>query len=317
MTKGLMGVDSVAKSITKELNKVHIKNSERVHRKSFLQSFKSTIASRPFISKMRNALIIFLAVLVVFKAVAFIAGRYLAGESFASFIAYFSFFSLVAMGLIMSVYFPIRYSESSFSFSMPSMRKLGSKGGKESEVEAMLKNERKNTMKLSKEHAAASKALSELKVKCAKLESQNSDLAKKNKELENNSKSSAKKDSSSIFGFRLGKKEVVSEEKEVNRERPKAQKSAGLEKLSGKLKRLPKEQGERIALYRSIARSVQSTGGSFTISRIMEALIELFRQEVDADRAKILKELEEWVNEDAYTPLIRVEKGIRHHRIIK
>ncbi len=305
-------------NIAKQLAKVKSKHSTRINHGGFFGAVKETIHSRSTLAKVRNALIIFFAIIVVFKGFAYGAGIYLDGEAFASFIAYSSFFFLVVGGLFLSVYFPVKYSGDELNFKLPSLNVSGKKGTKsEKELGNMLKKERKSLVKATKEKQNISKKLDDMTKKHAKLESEKKELLKKNKELEKTSDSKVKKDYSGVIEGLLPKKGEVDEKRGERKEMPKIKLTAKHKQLAKKHKRLPRQQEQRIELYRNIARGVQSEDGSFSLSQVMEVLLELFREEIDEDRKRVLKEIEEWVKEDAYTPLIRTEKGINYHRIIK
>lgn len=306
--------------IGKKLAKIKSRHSARVNSGGFFGTVKNTLESKSTLAKLRNALIIFFCLIVIFKIMAYFAAQYLYGETFASFIAYSSFFFLVVGGLVLSVYFPVKYSGDELNFRMPSLNikakgKKSSKG--EKELSRMLKNERKNTVKLTKEKQNTEKKLESVSQKYAKLEAEKKELLRKNKELEKESNKKVKKDFNGLVDSLIPKKEVVKEDGGRGKEMPKIKLSAKHRKFARKYKKLPKRQEQRIELYRNLARVVQSEDGSFSISQIMEVLLELFRDEIDEDRRRVLKEIEEWVKEDAYTPLIRTEKGINYHRIIK
>ncbi|MBN2111667.1 hypothetical protein JW707_01075, partial [Candidatus Woesearchaeota archaeon] len=187
----------------------------------------------------------------------------------------------------------------------------------EKELNQLLKQERKSFMKSVKEKDSLSQKLEKAEKKCAELEKEKKDIAARTKEIEKVSKPNKKMDVSRFIGKLLpNKKEVVPKAIEV-KEMPKIKLSAQNKQLSKKYRKLPKHGQQRIELYRNIARNVQKDGNSFSIAQVMEVMVELFPAEIDEDRRETLKEIEEWVKEDPYTPLIKTEKGISYHRIIK
>ena len=339
-------------NILEAFNKVSRKTPAASKRQAFRTTFKNVVENKALLAKIRNALLIYLLLMVVFRVFSFIAGVYLPEQSYASFVAYFSFFILVAGGLFFSIYFPVKYSgaKASFNIKTPNIKlkapKVSIKTPKirfpdikfpsitlpsikikkaerkvtksEKELNSLLKQERKNYMKVSKEKESVSKKYEKMAEKCKELEKDKKELHAKSKELGKAVKPEKKMDFSSIMDKLLpAKKEVVIKNREVKREMPKIKLSGQNKKLSQKYRKLPKQGQQRVELFRNIARNVQKETNSFSIAQIMEVLVELFPTEINDDRREALKEIEEWVKEDPYTPLIKTEKGVSYHRIIK
>lgn len=341
----------MAQNLLESFNKNSTKTRTASWKQSFLNTLKNVTENRALLAKIRNALLIYLLLMVVFRIFSFIAGVYLPEESYASFVAYFSFFILVTGGLFFSVYFPVKYSgaKANFNIKVPKIKRPKFKVPKikipkikiklpnikfptikivrrqkprkptknEKELNQLLKQERKSFMKSEKEKHSLSNKLEKADKKCQDLEKDKKALSLITKSAVKVSDSNKKIDVSSFMGKLMpSKKEVVPKAIEV-KEMPKIKLSAQNKQLSKKYRKLPKQGQPRIELFRNIARNVQKDGNSFSIAQIMEVLVELFPAEIDDDRREILKEIEEWVKEDPYTPLIKTEKGISYHRIIK
>ncbi len=90
-----------------------------------------------------------------------------------------------------------------------------------------------------------------------------------------------------------------------------------LTSLKKKYTRIPKFKQQRNEMYKEIANIIESEKDSFTISDIMECLVDNFNGEVDNERRTYLKEIEECISEADDAPLVKKEKGVSFFTIIR
>ena len=114
-----------------------------------------------------------------------------------------------------------------------------------------------------------------------------------------------KKESKSKVSTLSIKKDV-----EVKEKSPKKEVTISL----GKYSKMMKNASKRGEVYKEVAVRLQERDELFSISKVMEALIENF-PEVDDDRKTYLEEVEEWVKGEPYVTLAKQEGGIRLYRI--
>ena len=81
--------------VFKELERLAGDNKAKFSYNGLSGKLKTAFDNRSFLAKIRNALLVYFVLIIIFKISTWIAGKYLSGEEFASFMAYFSFFLTV------------------------------------------------------------------------------------------------------------------------------------------------------------------------------------------------------------------------------
>ena len=207
------------------------------------------------IVKFRNALIIYLVFIGLFRLTMWLGVVYTTEETYPAFTLYSSFFLVAVGGLVLALYFH------GGGIKLPSLKSN--------------KSVRDAKRKLND----ARKIVEEEKKALRKQQEEMKAVLKRSQEEVSKKRSGRKK---SIKGF----------------------------------SKIPDLKHQRIEMFRSIAGQIQSEKASFTVSGIMESMVQHFPAKVDEDRKAFLKEIEEWVGEDPYTPLLKVENGVKLYRML-
>jgi hypothetical protein len=262
------------------------------------------------LAKVRNALIVYLVLIAVFRAVLWLGSRYASGESYAAFTLYSSFILIAVGGLGVAAYSYIGIRKNGNGFD-GRMKKLKEEQAKMAEIRKKLKKQEKELKGVysRRQKPQAEKGdgiITRLFAKSPdrnRLLSERRKLREERRALEEEKRSLEKEKEEMMKSMKKGNEGVI--KKGVKRKKS----------VKGYSK-LPASRHQRIEMFRKIARQIQDEKGSFTVAGVMEALVQGFPAEVDEDRKGFLREIEEWVSEDPYTPQLRVEGGVKLYRMI-
>lgn len=283
---------------------------------SFKQMFGKALETanknHDVLSKVRNALIVYLALIALFRAVLWIGSRYAEGESYAAFTLYSSFILIAVGGLGVAAYsyIGIRNIVQPKSPLEEERKKLIEEQRRMDQIRKKLKKQEKQIKGIYESGASAKKTDGIITRLFSKSPDREALLAEKRKLREQ--RLAFEEEKKAIQKLKGEIEENMKKEKEeVTRKEVKRQDM----KIKG-ISRMPGAKHQRMEMFRKAAMQLQKEKGYFTVSGMMEAMVQSFPSEVDEDRKGFLKEIEEWVAEDPYTPLLRTENGVRIYRMI-